>query len=358
MGILSWLFGGSKEASSAPPPEEWTTSANGNLTLLSGSMRLTVFAQDRGWKYCIADVADRREPYFSEAYADQAAAQYEGLADLRNLPSRYQPLSADIAADKRQRWEALIRERSQLIAELEQLLADEPDMNITGLRKPEAKIASHLKQLEWQPYEYRKVGVPESLLQQAEQQRAALERLAGEVTARIEAKQAQRPPRKAATSDSQLSDELAGTVDALISLFNETDFMDEQERARRQRTFTAPATERMLDEGVTYGQASGAPDFLNQDEASFKAFLKSADQDLAWQCQTVADSFRRYCETGEVPAPYYPMRVAVLLRKAKDLDREKQFLAAWCRHFPTGNGGARYAALVERAQKAGAFSSS
>lgn len=355
MGLLSWLFGASKAIqTSAPSRDEWTTSGGGNPTLLCGSKRITVFAQDKGWKYCIADTDDRREPYFSEAYANQAAAQYEALADLRNLPSRYEPLSADIAADKRQRWEEWIRERSKLIAELEQLLADDPDMNITGLRKPEAKIASHLKQLDWQRDEYRKVGVAKALQAQAEQQRAALERLAEQVAARIEAKQAQRPPRKAATADSQLSAELAGAVDELIRLFNETPLMEEQERERKSHRFNAAATERMIEEGLSFGEASGAPDFLNQDEASFKAFMKSVDQDLAWQCQTVTDGFTRYCETGDIPAPYYPMRVAVLLRKAKDPDREKQFLAAWCRHFPTGNG-ARYDQITTRAQKLGAI---
>jgi len=82
--------------------------------------------------------------------------------------------------------------------------------------------------------------------------------------------------------------------------------------------------------------------------------LKSADQDLQWQCETVAASFRKYRSSGEVPAPHYPMRIAILLSKAKDFDRERKFLSAWCKHFPVGNG-TKYAALVKRAEKAGAF---
>ena len=60
----------------------------------------------------------------------------------------------------------------------------------------------------------------------------------------------------------------------------------------RYRRAMRDATETMFGGGMTYGQASGAPDFLNQ--------------------------------------------------------------AAWCRHFPSGNG-AKCAALVKRATKAGAF---
>jgi len=82
--------------------------------------------------------------------------------------------------------------------------------------------------------------------------------------------------------------------------------------------------------------------------------MKVVDQDLVWQCETVTAAFERYLKTGEIPAPGNPMRVAVLLHKAKDFDRERQFLAAWCNHFPSGNG-VTYAALVERAKKTGAI---
>ena len=73
-----------------------------------------------------------------------------------------------------------------------------------------------------------------------------------------------------------------------------------------------------------------------------------------WQCDTVAAGFERFQKTGEVPAPHYPMRIAILLRKARDFDRERQFLQVWCRHFPSGNG-VTYGKLVERARKTGAI---
>jgi hypothetical protein len=104
------------------------------------------------------------------------------------------------------------------------------------------------------------------------------------------------------------------------------------ERGSRYRRAIRNSTGKMLDGGATYCQASRAPEFLTQDEETFRTFMKEADQDLAWQCNTVSDAFQRYLEIGETPAPHYPMRVAVLLSKAKDFNREREFLAV--RAFP------------------------
>ena len=147
-----------------------------------------------------------------------------------------------------------------------------------------------------------------------------------------------------------LTGRLAGKVDDLIRLFNESSVMAESERRRRYREFVHAAGERALAEGLSHGQASGAPSHLHLDEVDFREFMKRADQNLEWQCDTVHTAFHRFQKTGEIPAPHYPMRIAVLLRKAKQHERERRFLDAWCRHFPTGNG-AKYAALVERARK-------
>lgn len=356
MVFFKWLFGRGRSNSdmSSSSVDRWTVSENGNQTLIEGSTRITVFQRDRGWKYCIADVNDREDPHFSDAYATEREAREEALAHFRGEPSRHQSLFASFAEDRRQRWEAQIHERSLVIEELQRFLSENANLGITALRKPEAKIASHLKQLDWQIAEYRSAGVSANLISLAERQEPALAQLAEEVAARIEAKQAKRPPRRRPVSDSQLSAALARKVDDLIRLFAHTPVMAQGEVDRRYSRAMRDATAKMLDGGITYGQASGAPEFLNQDEESFRAFMKEADQNLAWQCDTVSKAFNRYLKIGEIPAPHYPMRVAVLLSRAKDFDREKQFLAAWCMHFPSGNG-VTYAALVERAKKVGAI---
>ena len=355
MGFLRRLFGMTKSDPDKPfGADRWTVSENGNPTMIVESTRITIFQQDRGWKYCIGDVDDRDDPYFSDEYATERDAQEEALAHVRGEPSRHQSLSESSAENTRQRWEVQIEERSKLIKELRQFLTENPDSGITALRKPEAKIVSHLKQLDWQIAKYRSSGVAAAFVSLAEQHKPALNDLAKEVAARIEAKQAERPPRKKPVSNSQLSVELAQKVDDLIELFADANLIDPSEAARRYSRAMHNAAAKMLDDGMTAGQASETPDFLNQDEESFRASMKKVDQDLGWQCNTVSAAFQRYLEIGETPAPHYPMRVAVLLRKAKDFDREKQFLEGWCKHFPSGNG-AKYAQLVKRADKVSAI---
>lgn len=93
-------------------------------------------------------------------------------------------------------------------------------------------------------------------------------------------------------------------------------------------------------------------------EREHRAFMQAKDKDLGWQCDTVETAFRHYLETGDIPAPHYPLRVAILLRKAKERERERAFLAAWCRQFPAGTGvGMTYLKLHERAAKTGAIPS-
>lgn len=107
---------------------------------------------------------------------------------------------------------------------------------------------------------------------------------------------------------------------------------------------------RMLETGETWNQASSGLPFLSLHEDAFRDHMKVIDNNLGEQIAIVAEAFSTYLATGEVPAPYYPWRIAVILRRAKMPEAEKRFLAAWCQHFPSGNG-VRYAQLVVRYRK-------
>jgi hypothetical protein len=107
---------------------------------------------------------------------------------------------------------------------------------------------------------------------------------------------------------------------------------------------------RVVETGETWNQASSGPAFLSLNVDAFRDHMKAIDNDLGEQTAIVAQAFARYLEIGEIPAPYFPWRIAVILRRAKKPDLEKKFLSAWCRHYPTGNG-VRYAQLVERFKK-------
>jgi hypothetical protein len=80
-----------------------------------------------------------------------------------------------------------------------------------------------------------------------------------------------------------------------------------------------------------------------------EAAMKAMNNDLGAQVKIVRDSFDHWLTTGTPAAPYYAHRIAVILRKAERQDLERQFLEAWLRHFPTGNG-ARYEELAARPQ--------
>ena len=97
---------------------------------------------------------------------------------------------------------------------------------------------------------------------------------------------------------STLSDGLANKVDDLIRVFDKTPVMGLRERERLGKRFMEAVYARMLDEGLSYEEASGGPEFLDQDDESFRSFMKRADQDLDWQCDTVAAGFERFQRTG------------------------------------------------------------
>jgi hypothetical protein len=108
--------------------------------------------------------------------------------------------------------------------------------------------------------------------------------------------------------------------------------------------------DQMIETEETWNQASSGPSFLSLDEQAFGTHMRAIDNDLGEQVAVVSQSFANYLEIGEIPAPYYPWRIAVILRRAKKPEMERRFLAAWCLHFPCGVGQ-RYVDLVERYQK-------
>lgn len=102
--------------------------------------------------------------------------------------------------------------------------------------------------------------------------------------------------------------------------------------------------------GQTYGQASGGLAILNQSEDAFRSELRSIDNDLLRQIEIVHEALDGWFEKGEIPAPYYAWRVAVILGKARRKDEEAAFLKAWCKHFGRLKGG-RFEKLAERYEK-------
>ncbi len=87
----------------------------------------------------------------------------------------------------------------------------------------------------------------------------------------------------------------------------------------------------MTGSGVTYGQATesrGTVDTTGSEE-EFRERLRSVDNNLAEQTRIVREGVEDYFKTGMMPAPYYAWRIAVILRKAKELELEADFLEAF-----------------------------
>lgn len=114
--------------------------------------------------------------------------------------------------------------------------------------------------------------------------------------------------------------------------------------------------EKMLANGVTYGEASGEYEFLNQSYEDFQKYLKSINNELDSNVEIVRYGFETYIKRGDAPFPYYAWRIAIILSKNKLFEEEREFLYEWCRHFGRlENCGARYRDLVIRAKKKSAI---
>jgi HIRAN domain len=158
------------------------------------------------------------------------------------------------------------------------------------------------------------------------------------------------PPTKVATPAEQ--EAALARLKALAAFLMNAPILNEQQRERLSKARSGETVTRMLETDESYGQASDGPDFLSLPESDFHAYLQSIDNDLSAQLDIVDVACRSYFKNGEIPAPYYPWRIAVILRKRKMKEQERDFLEAWCRHFASGNG-VTYGELVKRAERLG-----
>jgi hypothetical protein len=142
-------------------------------------------------------------------------------------------------------------------------------------------------------------------------------------------------------------------LDALIERMNAMPALTAKQAAARQKT---NRIDFIKDDEATIRQklaelgADKSPSVLDDPGG-----IKQYDNDLAKQVEIVGEGLDGWERSGMTPAPYYSYRIAVILSKQKEVEREKAFLAAWCRHFSEVGAGQRYSALVERARKKGAI---
>lgn len=84
-----------------------------------------------------------------------------------------------------------------------------------------------------------------------------------------------------------------------------------------------------------------------------QSFQAGANDDLELQSRLLNEFFSYYLATGDHPPPASAWRIAVILRKRKEYQLERDFLSAWVKHFD-GTAGTTYEKLAERFRKLGA----
>jgi hypothetical protein len=137
---------------------------------------------------------------------------------------------------------------------------------------------------------------------------------------------------------------------ALIRRMAEADILSEQALALLRKAHFAKIAARMVVSAGTYGRAHW---WARNAAPGFGIILsRNIDNDLEAQIKIVSEAFDLYLKAGEVPAPYYPYRIAVIARKAELREEEQAFLAAWCRHFSNRVGGT-YERPIDRTKRRG-----
>lgn len=139
----------------------------------------------------------------------------------------------------------------------------------------------------------------------------------------------------------------------LIQLLENTVPLSQKEIEGIERNFSK-SIETMVVKGIDFGEASNAHAVYRLPEKEFNDHIKSIANDL----KALTAKYQYFFSTrlqssfSSVP-PYFPDRICVLLRKNKELDLERRFLAAHFRHYWLPEGSSKDTKLGIRAKKIG-----
>lgn len=107
----------------------------------------------------------------------------------------------------------------------------------------------------------------------------------------------------------------------------------------------------MVDGSASWASASG--ELLHLDRPDAQVYMKAIQNDLAAQVEIFSGCVDAWFNHASHPAPWYAWRITVILRKAKMLELERRFLAAYFKHFWTERGSSCDRDLGIRAMKVG-----
>lgn len=131
-----------------------------------------------------------------------------------------------------------------------------------------------------------------------------------------------------------LTDEDIRSVEALISRLRDTPVLSDEKAEAQRRVHLSEAMQKMRAGDLTYGVATGAPSHLVQGEEHFRSEMKRMQDRIEDQIRITSHGLDQWFGRGEWAPPFYPYRIAIILRKAKRPDLEVAFINAHERHFP------------------------
>ena len=141
-------------------------------------------------------------------------------------------------------------------------------------------------------------------------------------------------------------------LNELIAFLEEQPILPADIAKSKNKAFMQEVFSKMEGSGSNFGGAAGALPHLNRPDA--QDYVRSIANDLLEQVKITRRCAEAWFDHGEHPAPGYPWRITVILRKDKNFEAEKLFLEAYCKHF-YNTLGTTDAKIAERAVKVGAY---
>lgn len=135
----------------------------------------------------------------------------------------------------------------------------------------------------------------------------------------------------------------------LIDRLNSTPVQNRETARAKNKEHSRIVFDKMMNGGGTFGESSGTMPWLNGPNAP--EALRLLNDDLSAQIGMVNHILDNWFELGEPAACHYPNRVAIILRKMKRGDLEREFLLAYARHFILYCYGVGHEKFNERIRK-------
>lgn len=151
-----------------------------------------------------------------------------------------------------------------------------------------------------------------------------------------------------------MSDKSIATVKDLISLLNNAEPLS---ASRINQLYSSYQSQETIDFSLSERAQQDQLRAINKRKQEYQSSLryklwseslsKENQNNLHLHAHLTIELFKHFKQSGDVPPPASPWRIAVLLSKEKELELEREFLVAWAKHF--GNViGKKYEQLKQR----------